>query len=933
MTHRDVDYLRIPADYCRALGGVRWSCEYYESLETCDGRWIASGAEVVYFLEGWSNSRPIQFGHIVHLLCLLKHGEKEGMTVNGPHGRPARLLQMLKAAFEGTGKSLRNAGAFFSMVCRDLPPAALPLHEPVGENLLALWSCLYKGNTMDTGGEVPPLSPADFEDRILRAVEEYPVEHLFHWFRHGRGPVGKTVEPLVRTLIEQKPRPLEGTLAQLAQRERLRGAVRFVPQLLSALTLPPRRHVQSELPMGGYADMDTRGKPEEIVPSQFVLDDLEFIRRFAQNELLYFRKEEPRAPVTEELVVLLDQGVRTWGTVRLVLTAAVFALGQMASRRKIAFRIAATSENGLLRDLTTTPQDELGKTMEASDLSPNPGLALERVLEEKVSTPRDVVLLTHPRNLLEPDVHAASLRINTPSRLFALAVDAHGTAQLSMIRHGLPVVLRQMRVDLSNPVKHSRTTGQRTPWTGDVEPIPIPFCIRQSRPGPSCSAFDYTAKWFLLSGPEGILQAYRTDDQEIESLPRACHDRVVLRSVKAILGVAGGFVVLGLAGQRTVLAHYDFESRHCTCRLLEGFNQMAHVEPAYFRDLHCVAMRERTRFFTFDLGTGKVNAAGVDTSTWTPADQSRSFQATHRFLHEVRSSMTLRVVSEAHSVVHWGALYRDPTTGQLSLFDRKGRKCQFTPVEDGIPIYRHSIITLARTAGERLAVHSNGPHLRVYSLPDGALVGRYLVAFGTGFTFSQDGTHLATMFEADRWKIQETVPSAPPKVMTLPRGSPNAIPGVDLGECWLLLRYPGRCVLIRWDRGHLEESWREGKRGTFVTDELRGTTLSRHRVRARGSVPTAIASTDYARYLRSCTSTLVVVLDAFGQVILFDRRHHLLAMFHAVNGQLAGWMPDGTCFGPPSLLGRPETPGARRHMGEALLEAWRLNEETQTWIP
>jgi hypothetical protein len=236
-------------------------------------------------------------------------------------------------------------------------------------------------------------------------------------------------------------------------------------------------------------------------------------------------------------------------------------------------------------------------------------------------------------------------------------------------------------------------------------------------------------------------------------------------------------------------------------------------------------------------------------------------------------------------------------------------------------------------AGERLAVHSGGQHLRVYSLPDGGLVGRYLAESGNGFTFSPDGTHLATMFELDRWKVQETVPNAPPKVMTLPPAGGNSIPGVDLGECWLLLRYPGRCVLIRWEKGQLEESWREGKRGSFVMDELSGTTLSPHRVRARGGVPSVIASTDYARYLRSCTNTLIVVLDAFGQVMLFDRRHQLLAMFYAENGQLAGWMPDGTCFGPPSLLGRAETPGARRHVGQALLEAWRLNEETLTWIP
>ncbi len=66
--------------------------------------------------------------------------------------------------------------------------------------------------------------------------------------------------------------------------------------------------------------MTTTGNPEQILPSQFALDDLEFLRRFAERELLYFRREEPHSRTREELVVLLDQGVRTWGIVRLVLT-------------------------------------------------------------------------------------------------------------------------------------------------------------------------------------------------------------------------------------------------------------------------------------------------------------------------------------------------------------------------------------------------------------------------------------------------------------------------------------------------------------------------------------------------------------------------------------------------------------------------------------
>ena len=74
---------------------------------------------------------------------------------------------------------------------------------------------------------------------------------------------------------------------------------------------------------GGYTDITTRGAPERILPIQFALDGEEFLRRFAERELLYFHREDVREPLTEELVILLDQGVRTWGDVRLLLSGAV----------------------------------------------------------------------------------------------------------------------------------------------------------------------------------------------------------------------------------------------------------------------------------------------------------------------------------------------------------------------------------------------------------------------------------------------------------------------------------------------------------------------------------------------------------------------------------------------------------------------------------
>src|SRR5262249_2454196 len=160
-------------------------------------------------------------------------------------------------------------------------------------------------------------------------------------------------------------------------RERLSGALALVSSLAGALTLPPRRLDQHELPVGGYADVTTRGSPERLLPSQYALDSLEFVRRFAENELLYFRREEPNNPTREELIIVLDQGVRTWGGVRLALAGAVMAFARLAARRKISFRLATTGNGGKPVDPVEVGAAKIGDLLEASDLTPHPTSAME----------------------------------------------------------------------------------------------------------------------------------------------------------------------------------------------------------------------------------------------------------------------------------------------------------------------------------------------------------------------------------------------------------------------------------------------------------------------------------------------------------------------------------------------------------------------------
>ena len=550
-------YLAIVEEYVLPLRGLRWSA-IADAVEDQDGLLFAFREQIALFLEGFLAVRPlIHFAHILHLLHLVGHGAA---------AQPPEA-QILAKCYGDLKRPTRNAGAFCATLCREIPSIPLPMDDQ--DLLIHLRHGLLEWGQIlaEPSLHQPPFTPAAFEAHVLTALRKLRLADLAHWLRHGRGPIGPGGEQAAREILAARPRSLDEILGVLAQKQRLAGAQPYVAQLVSVLTLPPRRLADRELPMGGYADVATRGLPEQLLPSQFALDQIEFVRRFAENELLFFRREEPHARSREELVVLLDQGVRTWGDVRLVLSAAVLALGKLAERRGVPLLLAGTSTQGQLLDPVTADEKTLAALLEASDLSPQPGSALDKMLDNLTPTARDVILLSHPRNLRETEVAAAARRIAPGTRLYALAVDGHGESLFAELKNGAPIPLTRFRIDLSRRPVLSRQSSDvprlAGSWQGDVEPIGFPFLFGVSRGSRSfLFDFDYEGTRLLAATDNGMLFASRRDGSEHEVLPRGFHDGTVLRNLEAVLGVAGGFAVAGNIHDWLVVARLSLGRPH-----------------------------------------------------------------------------------------------------------------------------------------------------------------------------------------------------------------------------------------------------------------------------------------------------------------------------------------------------------------------------------
>lgn len=927
-------FLMIPEDYARSLGGLRWSSDG-SVIETAAGNVFAWRREIHLFLEGFISVRPpLHFAHILHLMKLL------GI---GPISATDAAAAEMKRSFLLTDRPLRNAGVFCALLCRDFPGSCLDIsparlrHELTQDKPPVAWA----------DPEAPALGAAEFLPKVFESLRRYSAEEMVHWFKFGCAPSGEAAERIADALNQRPPNLTDVLAKAAANRERLRGALALAPSLAGALTLPPRRLDVSDLPLGGYADVTTRGQPEHLLPSQHAVDGLEFVRRFAEKELLYFRREEPFDPTREELVILLDQGVRTWGGVRLALAGAVFALAGIAKRRKLAVRLATTANDGQTFDPSNVEPPTLGDLLEASDLTPHPGTALENVVQEDSERLRDVVILTHPRSLIQHEV-AQSARLRRDSdRLFAVTVDSAGEGRLCDLRGGQPVPLTRFRLDLAgalNPPRANRAFGPAPDaWTGDVEPIPFPFWF-----GPMGDiqqvAIDQESRRFLVACANGMLHAQKLDGSSREVLPRGVSHGQVLKSIEDVLGVHHGFVVCGsipnpakgasfqfqgglsqpfrpdpAADSIPIVVHYDFRTRRAVSRVM----MPSRTPPArwvYFPNLNSIAYFDGSGGKALDLETGGTYPSdGNDLSLTLRARAALSQAGTHPF----------RILPE--KTLAGQAAWRnfDRHSGTLDIWGISAFADPIVPRSDGEAVLRNASIVDVQYSGDTLAIHAMPEERRdrrVFLIrgPDARIV-RELVPHEhyPPMHLSADGRLIALKTNHHEVSVFAT-DSGSEAVAIMEAGGCHSNVEITTGPRWLLVSF-GKCQhLFDWNEHALRHVYARAEAESFLQEALSGQAMKRKRHVARSnrvmaSDPTRFKS--FPGYETAGATPMKPVLDQFGHVaLLSEAGDRLLAVIGVRRNKSAIWLPDGTRWGDPELAG-PPTPGASERIARALKEA------------
>lgn len=114
-------------------------------------------------------------------------------------------------------------------------------------------------------------------------------------------------------------------LSELDADGKTAGISRLARLLKAVMRFPPDTEEGVNDPFGGVSDIGNRGDLHRLLLSELAQDDDMLLARLANNETLFYRKEDTPSPPDLEKFVCIDVTIRMWGANRLFAIAAALA--------------------------------------------------------------------------------------------------------------------------------------------------------------------------------------------------------------------------------------------------------------------------------------------------------------------------------------------------------------------------------------------------------------------------------------------------------------------------------------------------------------------------------------------------------------------------------------------------------------------------------
>lgn len=267
----------------------------------------------------------------------------------------------------------------------------------------------------------------------LRAVTE---ERLELWARTG---LAELPEPAA--LPSPPPRDGRELLASLAADPELGGLVGVVRQLQAALRLPSRALRRDEQATDGFVGVGNRGPLDRLLPSELAHDDDVLAVRIATNEALYVQREAPPRRPRARRRILLDDGVRLWGTPRVLGIAVALAL-QASAPRDLEVEVWRQDDGRLVR-IGLGSRDELVQQLARLDRRLDVRTVLPQFWAGDAASPQradehdEAIVVAHAASVADPEFVGRAEALRPRQRRHLVTVDEFGACTLvELTPHG-----------------------------------------------------------------------------------------------------------------------------------------------------------------------------------------------------------------------------------------------------------------------------------------------------------------------------------------------------------------------------------------------------------------------------------------------------------------------------------------------------------------
>lgn len=121
--------------------------------------------------------------------------------------------------------------------------------------------------------------------------------------------------------------PLTETfLDQLKNEIRTEKIAALIPYMISGMNFPIHSKQSDERPDGGVSNLSNKGHFDQLIVSEFAYDDDYFLSRIVNNEALFFEREKAKDDNNDDVCLLIDSSLYTWGLPKLIAIAAGCAI-------------------------------------------------------------------------------------------------------------------------------------------------------------------------------------------------------------------------------------------------------------------------------------------------------------------------------------------------------------------------------------------------------------------------------------------------------------------------------------------------------------------------------------------------------------------------------------------------------------------------------